>query len=275
MRIGIMGIGYVGLPLAVAFAEAGPRRRRRRRRPPQDRRARRAASPTSRTSPRERLQAVARPHRGDDARRQPLALRRGARLRPHAADRQPRAGPRAAGVGAARPGRPAAAGPARGPRVDDLPGHDARAVAPMLEESGLRGRARLPPRLLARARRPRAHRLHAAQHAEGRRRPDRGVRRSRRGAVPRGVRRDRPRLHARGRGADQAAGEHLPLGQHRAGQRDGDAHRPHGHRHLGGRRRRRDQALRLHALRARARAWAATACRSTRSTCRGARASST
>ena len=66
--------------------------------------------------------------------------------------------------------------------------------------------------------------------------------------------------HARGRRALQAAREHLPLGQHRARQRDGDARRPHGHRHLGGRRRRRDQALRLHALRARARAWAATAC---------------
>ena len=81
-----------------------------------------------------------------------------------------------------------------------------------------------------------------------------------------GLRRDRARLDARGRRALQAAREHLPLGQHRARQRDGDARRPHGDRHLGGRRRRLDQALRLHALRARARAWAATACRSTRST---------
>ena len=51
-------------------------------------------------------------------------------------------------------------------------------------------------------------------------------------------------------GDGEAAGEHLPLGQHRARQRDGDARRPHGHRHLGGRRRGLDEAVRLHALRA-------------------------
>ena len=46
-----------------------------------------------------------------------------------------------------------------------------------------------------------------------------------------------PRLHARGRRAVEAAGEHLPLGQHRARQRAVDPRRPHGHRHLGGHRR--------------------------------------
>ena len=51
----------------------------------------------------------------------------------------------------------------------------------------------------------------------------------------------------------QAAREHLPLGQHRAGQRAGDPRRADEGRHLGGDRRRRDQAIRLHALRARAR----------------------
>ena len=82
-------------------------------------------------------------------------------------------------------------------------------------------------------------------------------------------------LDARGGRAREAAREHLPLGEHRARQRAGDALRPDGHRHLGGRRRGGDQAVRLHALRARARAWAATACRSTRSTSPGGRASST
>ena len=51
MRVGIVGLGYVGLPLAVAFARRrrrGPRRRRRRR--ARSRRSRPAA-PTSRTSP--------------------------------------------------------------------------------------------------------------------------------------------------------------------------------------------------------------------------------
>jgi UDP-N-acetyl-D-glucosamine dehydrogenase len=45
------------------------------------------------------------------------------------------------------------------------------------------------------------------------------------------------------------------------------ARRP-GHRHLGGHRRRREQAVRVHGVPARTRAWAATACRSTPRTCR-------
>ena len=59
------------------------------------------------------------------------------------------------------------------------------------------------------------------------------------------------RLEPRGGGADEAAREHLPLGQHRPRQRARPAHRPARHRHLGGDRRRLDQAVRLHALRAR------------------------
>ncbi len=56
------------------------------------------------------------------------------------------------------------------------------------------------------------------------------------------------RLHARGGGDDEAAREHLPLGEHRARQRALDPGQSHGHRHLGGRRGRLHQALRLHAL---------------------------
>ncbi len=100
---------------------------------------------------------------------------------------------------------------------------------------------------------------------EGAGRADRGVRRARRGAVRPGVREPRARLEPRGGRADEAVGEHLPLGEHRAGQRACDAHRPHGNRHLGGSRGGLDQAVRVHALRSRARAWAAIACRSTRS----------
>ena len=59
MKVGIIGLGYVGLPLAVAFAEAGCEVVG----VDADARARRApaplASPTSRTSPSERLRAVA------------------------------------------------------------------------------------------------------------------------------------------------------------------------------------------------------------------------
>ena len=47
-----------------------------------------------------------------------------------------------------------------------------------------------------------------------------------RAALPTGDRDDRPGLLARGGGDGQAAREHLPLGQHRAGQRDGVDVRP-------------------------------------------------
>ena len=73
----------------------------------------------------------------------------------------------------------------------------------------------------------------------------------------------------------EAAREHLPQRQHRARQRDGDAVRPDGDRHVGGDRRRRHQAVRVHARSTPAPAWAATASRSTPSTSPGARASST
>ena len=51
-----------------------------------------------------------------------------------------------------------------------------------------------------------------------------------------------------GGGAGQAAGEHVPPREHRARQRDGDPLPRDGDRRLGGRRRGRDQAVRLHVL---------------------------
>ena len=77
---------------------------------------------------------------------------------------------------------------------------------------------------------------------------------------------------ARGR-AHQAAREHLPPREHRPGQRAGDVRPRPGHRRVGGHRRRVDQAVRLPAVHPRSRRRAATACRSTRPTCRGACAS--
>ena len=89
--------------------------------------------------------------------------------------------------------------------------------------------------------------------AEDRRRPHAGLHRARGRALLEGDRHARARLGARDGRAREAAREHLPLGQHRAHERDGDALRPHGHRRLGGRRRGRHQAVRLHALHARPR----------------------
>ncbi len=85
----------------------------------------------------------------------------------------------------------------------------------------------------------------------------------------------RPRLRPRAGRADEAAREHLPLGQHRPRQRAGDALRAPRDRHLGGHRRRGDQALRLHALRPRARHGRPLPARSTRSTSPTRRASTT
>ena len=54
-------------------------------------------------------------------------------------------------------------------------------------------------------------------------------------------------LHAGGRDGE-AARKHLPHDQHRPGERDGADVRPHGHQRLGSDRCRRHQALRLHAV---------------------------
>ena len=147
-----------------------------------------------------------------------------------------------------------AAGPAGRARVDDLPGHDARADRAAARGERPQGGRELPPRLLARARRPGPRGLDDEDDPEGRRRPHRGVHAPRGRAVRERRRRGRRGLLARGRRADEAAREHLPLGQHRARQRARAALRTDGARHLGDRRRGGDEALRVHALRARARA---------------------
>ena len=116
------------------------------------------------------------------------------------------------------------------------------------------GRRGLPPGVLSRAGRPGPRGLDDEEHAQ-----DRGWdhtclhRAGRRALQPRD--RDRPSgLVARGRRADEAAREHLPLGQHRARQRARAALRPDEHRRLGGDRRGGDEAVRLHELPARPRA---------------------
>ena len=182
MRVGIVGLGYVGLPLAVAFAAAGVEVVARRHRCAARSRRSPPGARTSRTSPTLRLAAVLPRLLATHRLRAAGAARRGADLRADAAQRQPRAGPRPAARlrrGARRRARRRAA---RRARVDDLPGHHARAGRAAAGARRPARRRRLPSRLLARARRPGPHRLHARQHAEGRRRPDRGLRRPRRGS---------------------------------------------------------------------------------------------
>ena len=176
--VGVVGLGYVGLPLAVAFAREGcevvavdvdPRKVQ----------AIAAASPTSRTSPprssgrsRERIHADTRYARLERADAVLICV-----PTPLTRNREPDLGPL---IDSTRGlADVAAGGPAGGARVHDLPGHDARAGATDPRGVGPGRRPRLPPGLLARARRPGAHGLHVAQHAEGRRWADGGLRGSR------------------------------------------------------------------------------------------------
>ncbi len=270
--IGVVGLGYVGLPLVLAFAEAGfpvlgfdvdPASQGR------SPAAARATSSTS-ASDADRGAGESRPLRGRP--RTSTALRRGGRhhhLRAHAADRAPRAGPalhRARHRPIARRLRP---GPARRPGEHHLPRHDRRGrAAASWRPARPQGGQGLLPGLQPRARGP-------GQPATSRPRN-----------IPKVVGGSTPTQPAAGRGALRQAvvktvvpvsstrvaesvqdpREHLPRGQHRPGQRAEDALRPHGHRRLGGDRGGRHQALRLHALLSRARAWAGTASRSIRST---------
>ena len=95
----------------------------------------------------------------------------------------------------------------------------------------------------------------SGEHAEGRVRDRRRVPRARSQAFYGAPRRARsvPVSSAKRGRADQAAREHVPARQHRAGQRAGDVRARPRHRRLGGDRRRLHQAVRLHALHARAR----------------------
>ena len=146
-------------------------------------------------------------------------------------------------------------------------------MLPILEPERSRAGSDFHPRLLARAGRPGPHRPHDADRPEGRRRHRRRSRGRGRGALRRrgrlastASRRPRwPRL--------QDPGEHLPRGQHRAGQRAEGALRPHGDRRLGGDRRGHDEAVRVPGASSPGPGSAATASRSTRSTSPGWRAS--
>ena len=154
-----------------------------------------------------------------------------------------------------------------------IPGTTRERLAPLLEESGLRAgdtfNLAFSPERIDPGRTDYTIRTTPRSSAASRRRAWSALRALRAVCEP------SSRFRHRGRRAHEAAREHLPLRQHRAGQRDRDALRPHGHRRLGGRRRGRHEAVRVHVLQARARAWAATASRSTRSIWPGRRASTT
>ena len=182
----------------------------------------------------------------------PRRLRRGADLRADAGRREP-AGPALRHLGRPGGGGGADAGDARRAREHDLPRHHRGGGASAARGPRPARRPRLPARLLARARRPGQRQVRPAQHPSGGGWPHaRGGRGGRR-VLPPARRRGPGRLRLPERRDGQAPREHLPDGQHRPGQRARDGVRGPGHRRVGGHRRGGLQAVRVHALRPRAR----------------------
>ena len=184
-RTGVVGLGYVGLPLAVELAKAGFHATGI------DLDGRKVAGDRGRPflHPRRRDRRRQGPARQRQARRDDRLCRRGGaghhqHLRAHAAaqDEGPRHVLHRLGGGIDR--QPPAPGTARLPRIDDLPGDDRGSGAAAARGDGAQGRPRFLPGVLARARRPGQPDVPDPQRAEGRRRPDAGVR----GAGQRAVR---------------------------------------------------------------------------------------
>ena len=178
MKTGIIGLGYVGLPLAVAIAEEGHEvvcvDTDQRKLAALERGESYIEDITS-----ERLQAVAEllhptSRYADLASVEVVVI---AVPTPLTENREPDLGPL---VGSAT----SLAGVLQQGQLVVLesttyPGTTRERLVPLLEESGLAAGQRLPRRLLARADRPRPHRLDAAQHAQGGRRAHRRLPRPR------------------------------------------------------------------------------------------------
>ena len=267
-KIGVIGLGYVGLPLIRAFVAAGFQTMGFDVDPTKVDRLLAGESYIehipSELDRRVRPRGQVRAH----GRHAPAGRgRRPADLRAHAAEREPRSGP-----DLRRGDRPAdrrrRCGPASSScwRARPIPARRATWCCRSSPTAGLKVGQGLLPGLQPRARRPGQPRLS---------RPS-GIPKVVGGIDPASARlaallyrqavvQRRAGLELRGGRGLQDPREHLPRGEHRHGQRAEDALRPDGHRRLGGDRRGQDQAVRLPGVLSRARAWAGTASRSTRS----------
>ena len=257
-RIGIIGLGYVGLPLARAFADARLRGPGLRRRPRQGRAGSQRGESYIGHIPRRGRSGEMREQgfEATDRLRPPRRARRHHHLRADAADRGPRAGPdlrRQVGPRRSPPG----CGPASSSswRARPTPAPRARSSCPSWRPAGLEAGQRLLPGLQPRARGPRQPRLlgtaPSPRSSAASTQPACELAAALYGQV---VVRGRAGLQPRGRRGLQDPGEHLPRRQHRPGQRAEGALRPDGHRRLGGDRGGQDQAVRLPGVLSRARA---------------------
>ena len=173
-RIGIVGLGYVGLPLAVEFAQAGFRRRRDRRGCAQGRARSTPASPTSRTCRTRRSKPLV----ADGKIRAQADYKGCGKLdailiavpTPLRKTKDPDISYIVASLDAIAP--QVRQGPADHPRVHDVPRDDRRGHASGARRRADSGRPRHLPRLLARAGRSGKQALPDQEHAQGRRRHD-------------------------------------------------------------------------------------------------------
>ena len=186
--IGVIGLGYVGLPLAVAFAQAGcdviavdVDARKIEAIEASESYIEDVSSDTLRGVA-ARIHATTRYSRLAKANAVLVCV-----PTPLTPNREPDLGPLIDSTRALAEG--AAGRPARCPRVHDVSWHDARACGTAAGGVWAGGRQGISPGILARARGPGANRFHVAQHTEGPRRVDRRVCRPCGVAVSAGVRR--------------------------------------------------------------------------------------
>ena len=248
-RVAIVGLGYVGLPLAIAFAEAGldvegvdasPRRVaeiRERRSPIDDITDARLAGALDGTL------RVAVP---DEASLEAADAVFVCVPTPITTTKDPDLGPVLSAAALIRDHL--RAGQLVVLQSTTFPGTTTGPFRAVLERDGPARRTRLRPRVRAGARQPRRSGQRDPRRAPPRRRIHAGRDRSgRRAAAPRQRPGRRAEL-ARCRGDGEAAREHVPQRQHRVHQPARAAVRADGPRRLGGHRRRRDEAVRVHAF---------------------------
>ena len=275
--VAVIGLGYVGLPLALAFVEAGIRVVGVDTNPARVSELLEGRSPIDDIDDARLRAGLAGGLRG--RRRPPEAnlgsVGRDVRLRPDADHPGQGPGPGTGPARRRRRPRGPPRRPARRPPVDDVPGHDDRQVPPGARGIRARRRPRLRPRVRPRAGEPGRSRERPAHRPAPRRRDDAaGDRAGGRAPAQRQHHGDRALVARRGR-ARQAPRERLPQRQHRPRQPAGPAVRADGPRRLGGHRRGGDEAVRVHALPAGAGRRRPLHPRSTRTTSPGGPGSST
>ena len=250
-RVAVIGLGYVGLPLAISFVEAGLTV------VGVDAFAGRVAELNAGTSPiddisDERLRTALSAASACAPRPRPIlrpSMRSSSASRPRSP--RPRIPTSAPVLSAAETIRGSIrAGPAHRAPVDDVPGHHDRPVPRGHRAQRPHGRHRLRPRLRAGTREPgRSGQCQQGDPAAGRGGDAR--RHLARGGPAADHQRQRHRAHlARRRRAGEAARERLPQREHRVRQPARAAVRADGSRCLGGHQRRGHEALRLHEVHA-------------------------